>query len=142
MMKKTKFFNKQERRWFLVDAKDKVLGRLASRIATILQGKNKPTYSPNFLCGDSVVVINAKYIKVSGKKWKEKIYDKYSGFPSGRKELTLEELMAKNPAKVLYLAVRNMLPKNLLSKRMIRLLKIYPEQSHPHSGQKPDKIEV
>ncbi|OQX80548.1 MAG: 50S ribosomal protein L13 [Candidatus Omnitrophica bacterium 4484_70.1] len=141
-MKKTKFFNKVERKWLLIDAKDKVLGRVATRIAKILQGKHKPTYSPNFLCGDNVVVINAKYIRVTGNKLKEKIYDKYSGYPDGRKEISLENLMKKNSTKALYLAVKGMLPKNLLAKKMLRSLKIYPEEEHRHSAQNPQKIEV
>ena len=141
-MKKTKFFNKVERKWLLIDAKDKVLGRVATRIAKILQGKHKPTYSPNFLCGDNVVVINAKYIRVTGNKLKEKIYDKYSGYPDGRKEISLENLMKKNPTKALYLAVKGMLPKNLLAKKMLRSLKIYPEEEHRHPAQNPQKIEV
>lgn len=142
MVKKTKFYNKVEREWVLIDAKNKILGRLATRIAKILQGKNKPVYTPNFLCGDKVVVINAQYIRVSGNKRKEKVYDKYSGYPGGRKEITLEELMKKNPTKALYLAVKGMLPKNLLRKQMLRGLKIYPQDNHPHLGQNPGKIEV
>jgi len=141
-MKFTKFYPRVERRWFLVDVKNKTLGRVAMRIAKILQGKTKPTYSPNFLCGDYVVVINARYIKVTGRKPEEKIYDKYSGYPGGRKEITLKELMKKNPSKVLYLAVKGMLPKNKLRKRMLRALKIYPEDKHPHLAQKPERIEV
>ncbi|MCD6228730.1 MAG: 50S ribosomal protein L13 [Candidatus Omnitrophica bacterium] len=141
-MKKTKFYNKSARKWVLIDAKNKVLGRLATRVAKILQGKNKSIYSPNFLCGDYVVVINAKYIRVTGEKLKEKIYDKYSGYPGGRKEITLERLMQKNPVKALYLAVKGMLPKTTLGKRMLRCLKIYPEDKHPHCAQSPVKIEV
>jgi len=141
-MEKTNFFNRQERKWVLVDAKDKVLGRLATRIATILQGKNKPTYTPNFLCGDRVVVINARYIKITGNKLKQKFYDKYSGYPSGRKEIALEKLVQKNPTKVLYLAVKGMLPKNLLAKKMMRSLRIYPEGDYPNLAQSPQRIEV
>jgi len=141
-MRFTKFYPRIERRWLLVDARNKTLGRVATRIAKILQGKTKPTYSPNFLCGDYVVVINARYIKVTGKKLEEKIYDKYSGYPGGRKEITLKELMKKNPSKALYLAVKGMLPKNKLRKRMLRALKVYPEDKHPHLAQKPEKIEV
>jgi large subunit ribosomal protein L13 len=141
-MKKTKFFNQEERKWVLIDAKNRILGRLATRIAKILQGKHKPTYSPNFLCGDKVVVINAKYIKVTGKKREDKIYDKYSGYPGGRKEITFKRLMEKNPSKILYLAVKGMLPKNKLGKLMLRSLKIYPEDKYPHQAQRPKEIEV
>jgi len=139
---KTKFYNDVERKWVLIDAKDKVLGRLATRIAKILQGKNKPKYSPNFICGDNVVVINAKYVRFTGNKLRNKIYDKYSGYPSGRKEITLEKLREKNPVKVVYYAVKRMLPKNVLAKKMIRMLKIYPEDKHYHNAQAPQRIEV
>jgi len=141
-MKFTKFYPQVERKWLLVDVRNKTLGRVATRIAKILQGKTKPTYSPTFLCGDYVVVINAKYIKVTGRKLEEKIYDKYSGYPGGRKEITLKELMKKNPSKALYLAVKGMLPKNKLRKRMLRALKVYSEDKHPHLVQKPKRIEV
>ena len=126
----------------LIDAKNKVLDRLATRIAKILQGKNKAQYTPNFLCGDRVVVINAKHVKVTGNKMKEKIYDKYTGYPSGRKEMTMENLMKKNPSKVLYLAVKGMMPRNVLSKQMLRGLKVYPNSEHPHVSQSPKAVEV
>jgi large subunit ribosomal protein L13 len=141
-MKTTKFFNKNDRKWVLIDAKDKVLGRLSTRIAKILQGKTKPTYSPNFLCGDKVVVINAKHIKITGNKFENKIYDRYSGYPGGIKEINLKTLQEKNPTRVLYTAVRGMLPKTFLGKRMIRSLKIYPDDKHDQIAQKPVKLEV
>ena len=131
-----------KREWFLVDAKDKTLGRLACRIARILQGKHKPTYTPFLLCGDYVIVINATGIKVTGNKWVKKIYDKYSGFPSGRKEITMQGLFKKNPSRIIYLAVKRMLPKNKLAKSMINSLKIYPHDEYPHQAQKPKKIEL
>jgi len=143
-MRKTYFPKKEEikRKWYLIDAKGKVLGRLATRIAILLRGKHKPYFSPHLDCGDYVVVINAKYIKVTGKKLKEKIYRKYSGYPGGLKEITLEKLLQKNPAKVLRLAVQRMIKRNALGKRIMRKLKIYPESSHPHQAQKPEPIEV
>ncbi|MFH1768399.1 MAG: 50S ribosomal protein L13 [Candidatus Omnitrophota bacterium] len=141
-MKKTKFYNNLQSKWVIIDAKDKILGRLASRIARILQGKTKATYTPNFLSGDNVVVINAEYIRVTGNKLKDKVYDKYSGYPSGRKKITLTQLMEKNPVKVLHLAVKGMLPRNILGRQMLRLLKIYRHDEHCHQGQKPQKIEV
>ena len=128
----TKFYNRVEKRWLLIDAKDRVLGRLATRISRILQGKDKPQYSPNFLCGDNVVVINAKHIRVTGNKLKDKVYDKYTGYPGGRKEISLEKLMQKNSQKALSLAVKGMLPRNILGKEMFKHLKIYPEDKHPH----------
>jgi len=141
-MRKTKFFNKEERKWVLIDANDKVLGRLSTRIARILQGKTKPTYSPNFLCGDRVIVTNAKLIKFSANKPESKIYDKFTGYPSGRKEMSLKILMDKNPSRALYLAVRGMLPKNNLGARMLKSLKIYPESRHKQKAQKPQTIGV
>ena len=126
----------------MIDAKDKVLGRLATRIAILLQGKHKPQYSPNYICGDNVVVINAKYIKLTKNKTNTKTYNKYSGYPSGRKEIALKELFNKNPSLILYNAVKGMLPDTLLKKKMLRLLKIYPENTHPHTAQNPKKIEV
>lgn len=141
-MKKTKAFNNQERKWVLIDAKDKVLGRVAVRVANILQGKNKATYTPNFLGGDNVVVINAKYVRVTGNKVLDKSYDKYSGYPGGRKEINMRDLMEKNPITVLLHAVQGMLPKNSLGKLMLRSCKIYPEAKHEHSAQKPQVVEV
>ncbi|MFA5007606.1 MAG: 50S ribosomal protein L13 [Candidatus Omnitrophota bacterium] len=141
-MKKTQFFNKVDRKWVLIDAKDKVLGRLSTRIAKILQGKTKATYSPNFLCGDKVIVINAKHMKITGNKLENKNYDRYSGYPGGIKEISLKRLQEKNPSRVLYCAVRGMLPKTLLAKRMIRGLKIYADDKHDQEAQQPIKLEV
>ena len=115
---------------------------LCDHCGEILQGKNKPTYSPNFLCGDKVIVTNAKCIRVTGNKYNDKIYDKYTGYPSGRKEMSLKVLMSKNPARVLQMAVRGMLPKNTLGKWMLKSLKIYPTSSHKHQAQKPETISV
>jgi large subunit ribosomal protein L13 len=140
--KTTRFFNDVERKWVLIDAKDKVLGRLASRIAKILQGKNKATYTPNFLCGDKVVVINAKDIKVTGKKMDDKVYDKYSGYPSGRKEMTLKVFADKNKIQVLRTAIKGMLPKNHMGRMMLKSLKIYLEGEHSQAAQKPQPITV
>lgn len=141
-MKKTKFFNEVERKWVLIDAKDKVLGRLSTRIARILQGKTKATYSPNFLCGDKVVVINASLIKITGNKLENKMYDRYSGYPGGIKEISMKDLQAKNPSRVLYCAVRGMLPRSMLAKRMIRGLRIYPGEKHEQEAQQLIKLEV
>lgn len=141
-MKKTQFFNKVERKWVLIDAKDKVLGRLSTRIAKILQGKTKATYSPNFLCGDKVIVINAKYVKITGNKLENKNFDRYSGYPGGIKEISLKTLQEKNPSRVVYNSVKGMLPKTLLAKRMIRGLKVYAEDKYEQEAQQPIKIEV
>ncbi len=141
-MRKTKFFNKEERNWVVIDAKDRILGRLASRIAKVLQGKTKPTYTPNFLCGDRVIVINANHIRLTANKSVTKGYDKYTGYPGGRKEMSLKTLMEKNPTKALYMSVKGMLPKNNLGANMIRSLKIYPEDKHVHQAQNPKKVDV
>jgi len=141
-VKNTKFFNQEGRKWLLVDAKDKVLGRLATRIAKILQGKNKATYTPNSLCGDRIVVINSKHIKVTADKYNSKIYDKYTGYPSGRKEMSLKILMEKNPNRVLHIAVKGMLPKSHLGHMMLKSLKIYSGVEHNHEAQKPEAINI
>lgn len=139
-MNKTRFYKKEDKNWVLIDAQGKVLGRLATRIAQILQGKHRAIYTPNSICGDKVVVINAAKIKVTGKKEKEKKYDKYSGYPGGRKEISLKELSDKNPVKALQYAVGGMLPKNKLRKEMLRSLKIYPDKAHKQVAQKPQEI--
>ncbi len=126
----------------VIDAKDKILGRLSIRVAKILQGKNKAVYSPNFLCGDRVIVVNAKYVKFSANKRESKIYDKYTGYHNGRKEMRLKILMEKNPTRVLYLAVKGMLPRNNLGARMLKSLKIYPEAEHKQEAQKAQLITV
>ena len=141
-MKKTKFFNNQERKWILIDAKDKVLGRLTVRIAKILQGKHKPTYTPNFLCGDRVVVINSKHVKLSADKAETKIYAKYTGYPSGHRTMNVKNMMQKNPTRVLYKAVQGMLPRTTLGHQMIKSLKIYPEDQHNHQAQKPETVSI
>lgn len=133
--------NRQEN-WYLIDARGRTLGRLSTRIARILQGKHKPSYTPHLLCGDKLIVINARYIKVSGKKFEEKTYERYSGYPSGRKVIAFKHLLEKNPSKIIYLAVKGMLPKNKLAKRMLNRLKVYPESEHPHLAQKPQALEV
>lgn len=141
-MKKTKYFYNNKREWLFIDARDRILGRLATSIARLLQGKDKPIYTPNALCGANVVVVNAKYIKVSGTKEKSKIYDKYSGYHSGRKEMSFEKLKEKNPTKPLYYAVKGMLPKNKLGRKMLRRLYIYPESVHKHYAQKPKPTQI
>lgn len=128
--------------WYLVDAKDKILGRLATRIARILRGKHKPIYTPHLDTGDFVVVINAGKIKVTGKKLDDKIYRRYTGYPSGLREKPLKELLAAKPTEVMRLAVKRMLPNNTLSRNMLKKLKIYPDDVHPHQAQEPKLLEV
>ncbi|MDP2939127.1 MAG: 50S ribosomal protein L13 [Candidatus Omnitrophota bacterium] len=130
------------RNWYLVDAKDKILGRLATRVARILRGKHKTIYTPHIDCGDNVIIINASGIRVTGKKLKDKIYMHYSGYPGGLKTYTLETLLKKNPSKVLTLAVKRMLPSNPLGRRIIRKLKVYAGSTHQHKSQNPINLEV
>ncbi|RKX68680.1 50S ribosomal protein L13 [candidate division WOR-3 bacterium] len=141
---RTKVLKKEEvcRKWWLVDAQGKVLGRLATRIATILMGKHRPDYTPHVDNGDFVIVVNADKFHTTGKKRKEKTYYHHSGYPGGLKERTMEELLAKNPTRVLYLAVRGMLPKNRLRDRRMKRLKLYSGEDHPHQAQKPEILEV
>jgi large subunit ribosomal protein L13 len=126
-----------ERRWYVVDAADQPLGRLASKIARILQGKHKPTYTPHFDVGDYVIVVNAAKIKLTGNKREEKIYYRHSGYIGNLKEIRYQELLTRNPELPLKLAVRRMLPKNELGRRMLRKLKVYPGPDHPHRAQVP-----
>lgn len=121
-----------QRDWYLFDARDKILGRLASSISRILTGKHKINYTPYLDCGDFVVVTNAKYIKFSGKKLEQKKIFKHSGYLGHAKFISLKELFEKHPEKVVYLAVSGMLPKNSFRKKMLKRLKIYPEQKHNH----------
>jgi large subunit ribosomal protein L13 len=129
------------RKWHLVDADGQTLGRLASRIATILRGKDKPIYTPHLDCGDYVVVVNAEKIHVTGKKLDEKMYYRHSGYPGGLKAFTLREMLERTPERVLTLAVKRMLPKNKLGRRMLKKLKVYAGPEHPHGAQNPEALE-
>lgn len=131
-----------EQKWWLVDAEGAILGRMAAKIAPILMGKNKPTYTPNVDVGDFVIVVNAAKVKVSGRKAQMKEYDFYSLYPGGRKVVSFAEMMAKKPEKVIEMAVRRMLPKNALARKMLRKLKVYRGLEHDHQAQKPEKIEL
>jgi large subunit ribosomal protein L13 len=134
--------NETERRWLLVDAKDMVLGRVASEIASILRGKRKPTYTPHIDTGDFVVVVNAGAVRLTGKKWSDKMYYDHSGWVGGLRELTATELMARHPIDLVRRAVRGMLPKGPLGYAMIRKLKVYAGAEHPHVAQKPEAIKI
>ncbi len=123
--------------WYVVDADDMVLGRLATRIATVLRGKHKPTFTPHVDTGDYVVVVNAANVKLSGNKLDAKKYYRYSGFVGGLKTATAREVLEKDPARILRQAVKGMLPKNKLGSELISKLKIYPGAEHPHAGQQP-----
>ena len=131
-----------DRRWYLVDAEGKVLGRLATEIATILRGKNKPEYTPHMDMGDFVVVVNADKVVLTGRKEQQKLYRRHTGYPSGLREVPYERMMAKHPERVLEKAVRGMLPKNSLGRAMFRKLKVYAGPNHKHEALKPEKIEL
>ncbi len=131
-----------ENRWVVVDAQDKVLGRLAAQIAARLRGKHKPEYTPHVDTGDYVVVVNAAKLRVTGKKAERKIYYRHSGFPGGIKQTNFAKLHAAKPERVLARAVKGMLPKGPLGYAMIRKLKIYSGGSHPHSAQQPTTLEI
>jgi large subunit ribosomal protein L13 len=131
-----------ERRWYVVDAEGQTLGRLASEIAKILKGKHKPIYTPHMDTGDYVIVINAHKIKVTGRKMEQKFYYRHSGYPGGLKGISLAEQLEKHPTRVLEAAVRGMLPKNRLGRRMRKKLKVYAAPSHPHQAQQPEVLEL
>lgn len=128
--------------WFVVDAKGKTLGRLASRIAAILKGKHKPVYSPHLDVGDYVIVINADKIQVTGRKLDQKIYYRHSGYPGGLKAISLRDQLAAHPERVLKAAVRGMLPHNRLGRAMFKKLKVYPGADHPHQAQQPKPLDL
>jgi len=130
-----------ERKWYVVDATGYTLGRLASEIASILRGKNKPIYTPHMDCGDYVIVVNAEHVKVTGKKLAQKVYYNHSDYVGGMKETTLKEMMAKKPEKVMELAVRGMLPKGPLGRSMIKKLHVYAGPEHEQAAQKPEALE-
>lgn len=130
------------RKWILIDAAEAPLGRIATIIATYLTGKNKPMYTPHIDCGDYVVVINAGNLKVTGNKLQDKKYYRYSGFPGGIKEVNLEQKLAKDPASIVEAAVKGMLPKNKLSPERMKRLRVFADENHGHTAQKPQKISL
>ena len=127
-------------KWYLIDCSGKKLGRLSVQIANILRGKNKPEYTPNSDVGDFVVLINAERIEISGNKSKDKIYFKHTGYPGNLKEINFQDLLNKDPEKVLRSAVKGMLPKNRLNRKIINKLKVYSGENHPHEAQNPEVI--
>lgn len=134
--------DKIKKKWLLIDAQDKILGRLCSRIALILQGKNKPCYTPYLDVGDNVIIVNAKGIRVSSRKEEKKVYYRHSGYPGGLRSMVYKDLMARKPEGIIRLAVKGMLPKNKLRKSLLNNLRIYPGENHPHQAQKPEWIEI
>jgi large subunit ribosomal protein L13 len=143
-MKKTYVAKKEDvkRQWYLVDAKDKILGRLASKVAVVLRGKHKAIFTPHMDTGDGVVIINAAKIRVTGRKLKQKSYGRYSGYPGGLKVVSLDDMLEKKPTTVLKLAIRRMLPGGALGHVMLKKLKIYADDKHVHQAQKLQVLEV
>ena len=134
--------DKIDRQWYVVDAKGVTLGRLASEVASVLRGKNKPVFTPHVDCGDYVVVVNADKVKVTGKKLDQKIYYNHSEYVGGMRETTLRELLAKKPERVVELAIKGMLPKGPLGRDMYRKLHVYAGENHGHQAQKPVVMEI
>ena len=126
------------RKWHLVDANGKTLGRLASRVAILLRGKHKPTFTPHMDVGDFVVVVNADKVALTGNKWKQKLYIHHSGYPGGLKSISAEKMKEKKPERLITMAVQGMLPKNKLGRKLLKKLKVYSGEAHPHQAQQPE----
>ena len=131
-----------EHKWVLIDATDMILGRMAAKIAPMLMGKTRPTYTPHVDTGDYVIVVNADKIRLTGKKTQTKQYDHYTHFPGGHKVVSFADMMERKPEKIIELAVKRMLPKNKLGRVMLKKLKVYRGPEHEHQAQKPEKIEL
>jgi len=131
-----------ERKWYVVDAEGKHLGRLATEIVRVLRGKNKPQYTPHVDVGDFVVVVNADRVAVTGRKAEQRVYRRHSGYPGGMKETSYEQMLARKPAEVLRRAVYGMMPKTRLARKQFKKLKIYAGPEHPHAAQDPQTLEV
>lgn len=131
-----------QKEWIIIDAESAVLGRLASEIVKILRGKHKPSFTPHVDCGDNVIVINAEKVRLTGKKWSDKKYVRHTGYPGGQRFATPNELMAKNPALLIEKAVRGMLPKNRLGKKVFHNMHVYVGSEHKHEAQQPRKVEL
>lgn len=135
-------FPKSDRKWYIVDAANKPLGRLATRISLLLQGKNQPTWAPHLDNGNYVIVINAEKVRLTGKKLNQKVYYHHSGYPGGLKSQTAMQLIEKYPERVIELAVKRMLSKTTLGRHQFKRLKVYAGENHPHEAQKPEKVEL
>lgn len=131
-----------QRKWYVIDANNRVLGRLATRIADTLRGKTKPIFTPSVDCGDFVVVVNAEKIKITGKKEMQKEYLTFSGFPGGQKSIPYARVKAEHPERILMHAVKNMIPANRLGRAVLKKLKIYAGAEHPHAAQLPEKLDL
>ncbi len=141
---KTQSAKKEEvqRQWYVIDATDQVLGRLASKVAKILRGKHKPIYTPHVDTGDYVIIINAEKVRLTGKKMTDKVYVRYSGYPGGERTLTPKDILKKHPERLVEMAVRGMLPKNRLGRQMFKKLFVYAGEQHPHQAQKPVQLNL
>ncbi len=128
--------------WVVVDASDMVVGRLSTRVAKLLRGKYKPNYTPHLDCGDNVIVINADKVKLTGKKWSDRVFFSHSGYPGGQKETTPEQLFAKDPARLVERSIKGMLPKNKLGSQLFRNLHVYAGSEHLHQAQQPKVIDI
>lgn len=126
-----------DKQWLLVDAEGETLGRLASKVAKLLRGKHKPNFTPHVDCGDNVIIINAEKVQLSGNKWNDKVYQRYTGYPGGQRETTASEMLAKNPGRIVEKAVKGMLPKNKLGAELFRNLKVNVGAAHGQEAQKP-----
>ncbi len=142
MAKKEEIGTKWERNWCVIDAEGKHLGRLASAIAIILQGKHKPVYTPHCDTGDYVIVVNASKVALTGAKWDQKLYQRHTGYVGNLKEIPYRRLIKRHPTLPIYEAVRRMLPKNKLGSKMLRKLKLYPRAVHPHIAQSPQRLDI
>ena len=134
--------NDIQKKWHIVDAEGKILGRLASQIAAILRGKHKPTYTPHMDMGDNVIVVNAEKVRLTGRKAEQKEYYRHSGYPGGLKVTSFSDMIEKKPERVITLAVKGMLPHNRLGRRILTHLKVYSGPEHPHAGQNTEKLEI
>ena len=141
---KTVFANREtaDRKWVVIDVKDQVLGRASTQIATVLRGKHKPTFTPHAECGDFVVVINAEKVKLTGNKWADKLYRHHTQFPGGLKTFTAKQAVERHPTRLVEDAVRRMLPRTVLGRSMMKNLKVYPGDTHPHAAQQPAPMAV
>ncbi|SHK35366.1 50S ribosomal protein L13 [Paramaledivibacter caminithermalis] len=134
--------NEVERKWYLVDAEGKTLGRLATQVATILRGKHKPTFTPHVDTGDFVIILNAEKVKLTGKKLDQKMYRWHTGYPGGLKERSYRDMINNKPEKVIFSAVKGMLPKNRLGRQMIKKLRVYRGSEHKHQAQQPEVLDI
>lgn len=131
-----------QRKWYVVDAEGKTLGRLASQVAAILRGKHKPTFTPHVDCGDFVIIVNAEKIHLTGKKLTDKMYRRHTGYPGGMKEVAAKDMLERRPTRAVELAIKGMLPHNKLGADMYRKLKVHAGPEHPHAAQQPEKLDI